>query len=105
MSHKGGLSTGAKAGIGVGVAFGAVAVICILTLLYFQRRRKQADGNISQINNPVERVEADSHNPQELPGQHHQAELPIDRQTHELAGWEPQELDGAVRETQEEKTH
>jgi hypothetical protein len=109
VSHKGGLSIGAKAGIGVGVAFGAIAVICILTLLYFQRHRKQADGNISQIDNPIERVEADSHNPQELLGQHHRAELPIDRQTqelvgdhqqrHELAGWGPQELDGAVRET------
>lgn len=36
-----GLSSGAKAGVGVGVAMGAIAIIALLAWLFMSRRKKQ----------------------------------------------------------------
>jgi hypothetical protein len=62
-THKtSGLSTGAKAGIGAGVAVGGIIIICIL-VFWCLRRRKQK--NVPQIDTTGERMGADNNNPQD----------------------------------------
>jgi len=43
-NHSSKLSTGAKAGIGIGVSLGALALLGAIAFMFFARRRKQAGG-------------------------------------------------------------
>lgn len=69
-STNSGLSTGAKAGIGVGVAIGGLAVIFIAAC-FFLRRRKQGRKEAPEYSQPSLLSELpQSSPPSELPGEH-----------------------------------
>lgn len=101
-SSAGGLSTGAKAGIGVGVAVLLIAITGLATFFYFRRKRSQAttekSGFPSQTtHNGDTKIPATDSN-ELLGSKHHPQEAPADTSNtrFELAGSGPAEMPGDV---------
>lgn len=56
-SHQGGLSTSAKAGIGVGVPLGVCVIVALLFMLYLRRKQNASTGQWDQAELSNESVE------------------------------------------------
>jgi predicted lipid-binding transport protein (Tim44 family) len=64
-----GLSTGAKAGIGIGAALGALALLGLIIFLFMRRRKKQ------QQQAPYEAAAYEAPRPQEMDGESPRVEM------------------------------
>lgn len=92
-SHSGGLSTGAKAGIGVGSALGAIAIVSVVGALVYTRRKKPSQAEPATISQPEtthgSNAKAELQNQSLTGGRYYQRnELHDPKQTHEMGARE-----------------
>lgn len=88
----GGLATGAKIGIGVGVPVGVLAAAGLAAFLWFRRRRRVYSGN-NGYKAPAQELETNG-SPQEMPGfPNDQNNVPIELPAGEAAGMTPAKVD------------
>ncbi|KFY19016.1 hypothetical protein V493_08194 [Pseudogymnoascus sp. VKM F-4281 (FW-2241)] len=88
----GGLATGAKIGIGVGVPVGVLAAAGLAAFLWFRRRRRVYSANTG-YKAPAQELETKG-SPQEMPGfRNDQNNVPIELPAGEAAGMTPAKVD------------